>query len=113
MRVRLNLATKPLVTHRRFLVGAAAIAAVGGILFVSLGWHVYSAHRAESSVRARMQTLHAERDDLEARRQKLTTFFERTENAKLSERAAYLNSFIDESSFLWTQMFMETEHLNP
>src|SRR5882724_5521035 len=113
MRVRLNLATKPLVTHRRFLVGAAAIAAVGGIVFVSLGWHVYSAHRAESSVRARMQTLRAERDDLEARRQKLTTFFERTENAKLSERAAYLNSIIDESSFLWTQMFMDLEHVKP
>ena len=77
MRVRLNLATKPLVTHRRFLVGAAAIAAVGGIVFLSLGWHVYSAHRAESSVRARMQMLRAERDDLEARRQKLTAFFER------------------------------------
>jgi hypothetical protein len=81
MRVRLNLATKPLVTHRRFLVGAAAIAAVGGIVFLSLGWHVYSAHRAESAVRARMQMLRAERDDLETRREKLTVFFDRAENA--------------------------------
>jgi len=113
MRVRLNLATKPLVTRRRFLVGAAAIAAVGGIIFLSLGWHVYSAHRAEAVVRARLQTLRAERDDLEARRQKLTMFFDRAENAKLSERAAYLNSIIDESSFLWTQMFMDLEHLKP
>src|SRR4029077_20085731 len=113
MRARLNLATKPLVTHRRFLVGAAAIAAVGGIVFLSLGWHVYSAHRAEAAVRARFQMWRAERDDLETRRQKLTVFFDRTENAKLSERAAYLNSIIDESSFLWTQMFMDLEHLKP
>ena len=33
--------------------------------------------------------------------------------SKLSERAAYLNSIIDESSFLWTQMFMDIEHLKP
>jgi Tfp pilus assembly protein PilN len=113
MRVRLNLATKPLVTHRRFLVGAAAIAMLGGILFLSLGWHVYSAHRAEAAVRTRLQTLRADRDDLEIRRQRLTSFFDRDENAKLAERAAYLNSIIDESSFLWTQMFMDLEHVKP
>jgi hypothetical protein len=113
MRVRLNLATKPLVTHRRFLVGAAAIAIVGGIVFLSLGWHVYSAHQAETAVRTRMQRLRAEREDLEVRRARLTLFFDRPENAKLSERAAYLNSIIDESSFLWTQMFMDIEHVKP
>jgi len=113
MRVRLNLATKPLLTHRRFLVGAAAIATVAGIVFLSLGWHVYSAHRAEEAVRTRMQTLRAERADLETRRQRLTVFFDRSENAKLAERATYLNSIIDESSFLWTQMFMDLERVKP
>ncbi|HLZ12714.1 MAG TPA: hypothetical protein VKP58_09020 [Candidatus Acidoferrum sp.] len=113
MRVRLNLATKPLVTHRRFLAGAAAIAAIGGIAFLSLGWHVYSAHQAEAAVRTRMQSLRAERADLEVRRQRLTAFFDRAENAKLAERAAYLNSIIDDSSFLWTQMFMDLERVKP
>ena len=113
MRVRLNLATKPLLTHRRFLVGAAVIAVVGGIVFLSLGWHVYSAHQAEAAVRTRMQALRAERNNLEVRRERLTSFFDKPENAKLSERAAYLNSIIDESSFLWTQMFMDLEHVKP
>lgn len=113
MRVRLNLATKPLLTHRRFLVGAAAIAVVGGIVFLSLGWHVYSAHQAEAAVRTRLQALRAQRDNLEVRRERLTSFFDRPENAKLSERANYLNSIIDESSFLWTQMFMDLEHVKP
>lgn len=113
MRVRLNLATKPLVTHRRFLVSAAAIAAVGAIAFLALGWHVYSIRKAAATTEARMREIRAEQQDLEARREKLDTFFKRPENAKLAERAAYLNSIIDESSFLWTQMFMDLEHVKP
>jgi Tfp pilus assembly protein PilN len=113
MRVRLNLATKPILTHRRFLVGCAAAAAVAGIVFLALGWHVYAAYRAESATNTRMQQLRSERADLEVRRQKLEQFFKRPENAKLSERAAYLNSIMDESGFVWTQMFMDLEHVKP
>jgi len=113
MRVRLNLATKPLLTHRRFLVGSAAIAAVMGIVFLALGWHVYATYRAQSAITTKMQEIRAERANLEVRRQKLDEFFKRPENAKLSERAAYLNTIIEESSFLWTQMFMDLEHVKP
>jgi Tfp pilus assembly protein PilN len=113
MRVRLNLATKPLVTHRRFLVGAAAIAAVGAIVFLSLGWHVYSIRNAAATVQARMNQLRAEQSDLEGRRGKLDAFFKRPENAKLAERAAYVNTVINESGFLWTQMFMDIERVKP
>lgn len=113
MRVRLNLATKPLLTHRRFLVAAAAVAFVAGIVFLALGWHVYAAYRSASVNNAKMQQLRLEQAELEARRQKLDAFFKRPENAKLSDRAAYLNSIIDESSFLWTQMFMDLEHVKP
>ena len=113
MRVRLNLATKPLLTHRRFLVASAALAAVAGIVFLALGWHVYAAYRAEAANEARLKELRTERTDLEARRQKLDIFFKRPENAKLSDRVEYLNSIIDESGFLWTQMFTDLEHVKP
>ncbi len=113
MRVRLNLATKPLLTHRRFLAGCAAIAVVAGVVFLALGWHVYAAYRAESAIKSKMQEIRTERADLEARREKLDEFFKRPENAKLSDRAAYLNSIIDESGFLWTQMFTDLEHVKP
>jgi Tfp pilus assembly protein PilN len=113
MRVRLNLATKPLLTHRRFLVGSAAVAFVAGVVFLTLGWHVFAAYRAESVIKAKMQEIRIEREGLEARREKLDQFFKRPENAKLSERAAYLNSIIDESGFLWTQMFTDLEHVKP
>lgn len=113
MRVRLNLATKPLATHRRFFVGSAGIAIVGAIVFLAVGWHVYSIRKAAAATQARVQSLRAEQENLEARRDKLDVFFKRPENAKLAERAAYLNSIIDESSFLWTQMFMDIERVKP
>ena len=113
MRVPLNLATKPLLTHRRFLVGSAAVAVIAGIVFLAVGWHVYSAYRARSVVAARMRDIQNERQNLEARRVKLEEFFKRPENARLSDRAAFLNSIIDESGFLWTQMFTDIEHVKP
>ena len=113
MRVRLNLATKPLLTHRRFLAGSAAIAVVAGIVFLAFGWHVFAAYRAQSSITAKMQEIRTEKANLEVRRAKLEEFFKRPENAKLSERAEYLNTIIDESGFLWTQMFMDLEHVKP
>ena len=113
MRVRLNLATKPLLTHRRFLAGSAAIAIVAGIVFLGFGWHVFAAYRAQSTITTKMQEIRTERANLEVRRVKLEEFFKRPENAKLSDRAAYLNTIIDESGFLWTQMFMDLEHVKP
>ena len=113
MRVRLNLATKPLVTHRRFLVAAAAVAAAAGLVFLILGWNVYSANRADANLQRQIKEILAQRSDLEGRKDRLKTFFSQPENARLSERAAYLNSIIDQSSFLWTQMFMDLEHVKP
>ena len=113
MRVRLNLATKPLVTHRRFLVGAAAIAAIAGIVFLAVGWHVIAARNAQSKMLKRIEEIRAETADLQARRQRLEEFFKQPENARLSDRAAFLNSIIDESSFSWTQMFMDLERVKP
>ena len=55
MNVRLNLATKPLESHRRFLAGAGVLAVLGGIVFLLLGWHVYSNLRAQEAVRRKEQ----------------------------------------------------------
>ena len=72
MRVRLNLATKAQETHRRFLVAAGFVALIAGILFLSMGWHVYSVRNVDARLRAqseetsrRIAELQAERADLE------------------------------------------------
>jgi type IV pilus assembly protein PilN len=113
MRVRLNLATKAQETHRRFLVGAGAVAGVAGIVFLILGWHVYSVRKVDEELRARTQKMQEEMAQLERQRSDLERFFNLPENAKLHDRAAFLNSIIDARSFNWTQMFMDLEHILP
>lgn len=113
MNVRLNLATKPLESHRRFLAGSGLLALLGGILFLALGWHVYSTLRAQEVLRRKEQDNNRRAALLQTRRSELDEFFARPENAKLKERAAFVNGIIDERSFDWTQMFMDLEKIMP
>jgi type IV pilus assembly protein PilN len=113
MKVRLNLSTRPLETHRRFLASAGLIGAVAAVVFLALGWHVYSARKADEALRVRVAQLRQEMAVLEAQRKDLEQFFARPENAKLNERSAFLNAMIDEQSLNWTQMFMDLEKIMP
>src|SRR6267154_866967 len=113
MQVRLNIATKPLESHRRFLAGAGLLAVLGGIIFLALGWHVYSTLRAQEALRRKEQENNNRAALLQHRRKELDDFFAKTENARLKERAGFVNGIIDERSFDWTQMFMDLEKLVP
>ena len=113
MQVRLNIATRPLESHRRFLAGAGLLAVLGGIIFLALGWHVYSTLRAQEALRRKEQENNNRAALLQHRRKELDDFFARTENARLKERATFVNGIIDERSFDWTQMFMDLEKLVP
>src|SRR5689334_6205127 len=113
MNVRLNLATKPLESQRKFYVSAGLVAFLGSVLFLVLGWHVYSELRAQEDLRRKEQDNDRVATQLTSRRKELDDFFARQENAKLKDRVAFLNSFIDESSFDWTRMFMDLEKTLP
>jgi type IV pilus assembly protein PilN len=113
MRVRLNLATKAQVSNRRFLVGAGVVGAIAAIFFLALGWHVYSVRSFDARLRAQTQATNAKIADLQMQREDLERFFAQPENARLHDRAAFLNSLIDERSFNWTQMFMDLERILP
>jgi Tfp pilus assembly protein PilN len=113
MRARLNLATKPLETHRRFLVGAGLAGSVAGLVFLVLGWNVYQMRQQERDYRAKSEKMESQAAGLQEKRQELDRFFHQPDNAKLSERAAYLNSLMDARSFNWTLMFMDLERLMP
>jgi len=106
MRVRLNLATNPLETHRRFYLGASVVGLVAGALFIVLGVHFRQ---------SRVEAAQVERQigDLQRERRELEQFFKRPENDKLHDRAMYVNTLIDDRSFDWTQMFMDLERLMP
>lgn len=113
MRVRLNLATKPLVTHRRFLAGSGVLGVLAAIVFVALGWHVYLARKANAEMRAKSAAILAQVSQMEEQRAALDRFFSLSENHNLSDRAAFINRLIDARSFNWTLMFMDLERVLP
>src|ERR1700722_1744808 len=113
MKVRLNLSTKPLQTHRRFLASAGIVGVVAGLFFIGLGLHVYAVRRGDEVFRERVVAVRSEMISLEQQRRDLEQFFSRSENAKLHDRSAFLNTIIDEQSLNWTQMFMDLEKILP
>src|SRR6476660_4641805 len=113
MRIRLNVATKALETHRRFLAGAGLIAAVAGIIFIGLGWHVYAVRKVDSELRARADKTRQEMAKLEVQRGELERYFNQKDITELNARAGFINGIIDASSFNWTQMFMDLERVLP
>jgi type IV pilus assembly protein PilN len=113
MRVRLNLATKPLESHRRFLVGSGLIAFAAAIVCIALSWHVYVARKADAELRGRTEKARQEMARYEAQRADLERYFAQKEIASLHDRAAFINSIIDLRSFNWTQMFMDLERILP
>lgn len=113
MKVRLNLATNPLQTHRKFLAVSGLIGAIAGLSVLALGWHVYSVRRSNEALRARAAAVRQEMVGLVGQREKLEEFFKEEQNARLNERSTFLNSLIDEQSLNWTQMFMDFEKILP
>jgi type IV pilus assembly protein PilN len=113
MRTRLNLATKPLESHRRFLAGSSFVVFLAAVVFLWLGWHVYTVRKVDEELRARTEKTRQEMARLEVQRQDLDRFFHQEENARLHDRAAFINGIIDARSFNWTQMFMDLEHVLP
>lgn len=113
MRVRLNLATKPLEAHRKLMAGSGLVGLIAAIVFLSLGWHVYLARKANAEMRAKSAKILQQVAELEQQHAALERFFTLDENAKLHDRAAFINSLIDARSFNWTLMFMDLERVLP
>jgi hypothetical protein len=113
MYIRLNLATKPLISHRPFLAGAAIAALVGGILFAILGWRFYTLRQADADLRARTEKVQNEMSQIYTQRQQLDRFFSQPETVGLQDRAKFTAAVMEGSSFNWTRLFMDLEHTLP
>jgi Tfp pilus assembly protein PilN len=113
MKVRLNVATNPLQTHRTFLAVSTLVGVLAGIVCLALAWHVYSVRKANQELRARAAAVRHEMVGLMGQRDELETFFKEERNARLNQRSTFLNSLIDEQSLNWTQMFMDLEKVMP
>jgi len=113
MNIRLNLATRPLDSDRRFAAGATTIAVVGLVAMLILSWQAYSAWRADKAYRAEEARLQSEMNRLQANRSVLEAFFNQPENTQRRDRAAFLNSLIAQRAFPWTRIFMDLEQSLP
>ena len=113
MYVRLNVATKPLLSHRRFLTGSALLALVAGLLFLIFGWRFYTIRNADAQLRRANAAFQQEMDRVMQQREDLNRFFSERQNAGLQERAQFIKSVIEARSFNWTQMFMDLERTLP
>jgi Tfp pilus assembly protein PilN len=113
MKVRLNLATSPLLSNRRFTVGALALGLLGLVTFFLLSWHAYSVWNGERVSRMQENALESQIASLQDRRQNLSAFFDQPETIKRRQRASYLNALIQQRAFPWIKIFTDLEHILP
>src|SRR5271169_6474054 len=113
MKVRLNLATSPLLSNRRFTLGAGLIGIAAFAGFLLLTQHAYSVWKSDNVARNREELLEREIAAQRAERQSLGDFFQNKETLNRRERAAYLNSLIQQRAFPWIKIFMDMERILP
>jgi Tfp pilus assembly protein PilN len=113
MKVRLNLSTSPLESNRRFALWTSVIGGLAFVFLLVLSQRAYSIWSSDKIYRARQDALESRVASLEQQRQSLATFFEAPDNVKRRERAAYLNSLIQQRAFPWIKIFMDLEQILP
>ncbi|HEY2646688.1 MAG TPA: hypothetical protein VGI34_06925 [Candidatus Acidoferrales bacterium] len=113
MKVRLNIATSPLESNRRFTLGATVVGGLAIALLLFLAQLAYSTWRSDRNFRSRQDVLEKQVTSLQLRRQTLAAFFEDPGTVKRRQRAAYLNSLIQQRAFPWIKIFMDLEQILP
>lgn len=113
MKIRLNLATKPLVNERPFVFtyGVAGSAALIALILLSV--HVVRVRRTNSLIRAQISQTEGKIRSLSQQQESLRTFFSQPAQKEKIERAAFLNSLIEQRSFPWTEIFEDLEKTLP
>lgn len=113
MKVRLNLATSPLESNRRFSLGAGVVGTIAILALLVLSYRTFSVWRSDKSLRARQDALELQIGKLQQQRQGLSDFFENSQTVARRQRAAYLNALIQQRAFPWIKIFMDLERILP
>jgi Tfp pilus assembly protein PilN len=113
MKIRLNLSTAPLENNRRFWLATALVGALALGAFLGLARTTYRNRRASRELREEISRLRDEIREFREQREELKEFFESRETRRVMERAAFLNSLIQQRSFPWTKVFMDLERRLP
>jgi type IV pilus assembly protein PilN len=113
MKVRLNLSTSPLESNRRFVLGATVIGTIAILALLVLSYRTLSAWRSDKLLRTRQDALELQIAKLQQQRQGLSDYFENPQTVQRRQRAAYLNSLIQQRAFPWIKIFMDLERILP
>jgi Tfp pilus assembly protein PilN len=113
MKVRLNLATVPLESNRRFAAAAYIVGSLGVIAMVVLSWHGYVAWRSNTASRLEEAQLQVNMQRLRDKQSDLQIFFDQPDTKQRRELSAFLNGLIAERAFPWTKIFMDLERTLP
>ncbi|HLJ23141.1 MAG TPA: hypothetical protein VKT71_03475 [Candidatus Acidoferrales bacterium] len=113
MKVRLNLSTSPLESNRRFTLGATIVGTIAVIALLALSFSTWSLWRRDKVMTARQDSLESQIARLQQQRQSLSDFFENPQTVQRRQRAAYLNSLIQQRAFPWIKIFMDLERILP
>ena len=113
MRIRLNVATQPLESHRRFIAGSVALGVVGLVALVVLSTSVARALRENRGQRAEISGYRDQLARMETQRRLLASFFDSPQTKTVVDRATFLNSMIDQRAFPWTKIFTDLEKVLP
>jgi type IV pilus assembly protein PilN len=113
MKVRLNLSTSPLESNRRFTLGAGVIGTIAILAFLVLSYRSYSTWRSDKELRAKQDSLELQIARMQQQRQQLSAFFENPGTVARRQRAAYLNSLIQQRAFPWIKIFVDLERILP
>jgi Tfp pilus assembly protein PilN len=113
MKVRLNLATSPLVSNRPFIVGGMGVGVLALLALFLLSWRAYGIWNGQREFQVRQVALQNQISSLQQQRMALQNFFDQPENAQRRQRAAYLNGLIQQRAFPWIKIFMDLEKTLP
>jgi type IV pilus assembly protein PilN len=113
MKVRLNLSTSPLESNRSFNLGASIVGTIAVLALIGLSYRTFSIWRQDKTLRAQQEDLELRIGRLQQQRQGLSDFFENAQTVGRRQRAAYLNSLIQQRAFPWIKIFMDLEKILP
>ena len=113
MRLNLNLATHPLENKRSFIVLSALAGTIEIVALLIFSHSVYTSWRSSRDLRAQIAASQAQIRADQQRHQELAAFFKTPHAADELDRAAFLNSLIEERGFPWTKVFMDLEQTLP
>ena len=113
MKLRVNLSTEPLENTRPFLAGTALAGAFAILALVALSGAAYHSWRANRDMHMQIARDETQISANLGQQQDLAAFFKTSQAQEVLDRAAFLNSLIDQRSFPWTKLFMDIEQILP